>query len=259
MSGHGHHGHHHDEHSDLGEMLELDGAVLRAYQEEVTSWVAETAAADPGRIVDLGAGTGTGTFALAARFPRAEIVAVDSSAPMLDRIRAASLRRDLGDRIRTVEADLAKGWPGIERPDLVWAALSLHHVSDVGTLLGAIRELGAPLVITEMAEQPWFLADDPWERRLHDTIARRPLDFDPHPDWTGTLHELGFATTTRTFGIAVSEPADLVRRYFLAFLRRMRHLPMPADDLRTLDDLLATDAAGRDLTVRTSRTVWIAR
>lgn len=265
---HGHHHHGHGaEHDDQGmaELLELDGALLAAYLDEVTAWVAELAADPPGRIVDLGAGTGNGTFALAARFPSAEIVAVDNSPRMLERLRAAAEQHNLNSRIGTLEADLTHGWPAIEEPGIVWAALSLHHVPDPEALLRQVREnlqSGGLLVISEMADQPYFLDGEPWEERLHEAIAKRQLGFDPHPDWTATLEKLGFDATRRDFPIEVTEPADLVRRYFLTFLRRMRGgmaEQLTPEDVRTLDEILANDAAGLQPTVRTSRTVWIAR
>jgi SAM-dependent methyltransferase len=263
MSEHHHgHAHSHAEHDDAGmaELLELDGAVLAAYLDEVTTWVAELVPEPPARIVDLGAGTGVGTVALATRFPSAEVVAVDNSPRMLERIRAVA-----DPRIRTLEADLAHGWPDVDRPDLVWAALSLHHVPDPEALLRQVHERlrpGGLLVISEMPDQPYFLGGDPWEERLHEAIASRHLGFDPHPDWTATLEKLGFHVTRREFPIEVAEPADLVRRYFLTFLRRMRGgmaEQLAPGDLQTLDRILAEDAAGLLPTVRTSRTVWVAR
>ncbi|MDP9796025.1 SAM-dependent methyltransferase [Catenuloplanes nepalensis] len=257
--------HHHHDDSSMAELLELDGAVLAGYLDTVTAWVAGLAADPPKRIVDLGAGTGIGTLALAARFPGAEVVAVDNSPRMLERIRAAAARDGLGGRIATLEADLAGGWPGVERPGLVWAALSMHHVPDPEALLGQIRDAlpgDGLLVVSEMPGQPRFLGDDPWEQRLHEAIAERQMGFDPHPDWTATMERLGYRVTRRDFPIEVSEPADLVRRYFLAFLRRMRGAVaerLTAGDLRILDEIVASDAAGRAPAVRTSRTVWAAR
>ncbi|MDQ0370125.1 class I SAM-dependent methyltransferase [Catenuloplanes indicus] len=255
---------HHDD-SGMAELLELDGTVLAGHLGTVTGWLAELATDPPARIVDLGAGTGNGSLALATRFPAAGIVAVDNSPRMLERLRTAAARQGLGDRITTLEADLAHGWPATGRPDLVWAALSLHHVPDPEALLRQIHDVlpgDGLLVVSEMPGQLRFLGEDPWEQRLHDAIAKRHLGFDPHPDWTATLARLGFRATRRDFPIEVSEPAELVRRYFLAFLRRMRdHLTehLDAADLHTLDEIVAGGAAGLAPVVRTGRTVWVAR
>src|SRR4051812_50174853 len=78
---HGHPPHQHAVEDDAGmaELLDLDAEVLHDYLDTVTDWVA--AAAGPGvrRIADLGAGTGNGSLALAARFPTAEVTAVGVS------------------------------------------------------------------------------------------------------------------------------------------------------------------------------------
>src|SRR3954453_16551145 len=90
-----HHHHHHgggDSHAAddvMMELLDLDAVVVHAFWDEVLTWVRRaTGSASPRRIVDLGGGTGVGSIALANVFPDAEIVAVDSSARMLERLRA---------------------------------------------------------------------------------------------------------------------------------------------------------------------------
>lgn len=84
---HGHdHGHGHDHHA-LGDLLDLDAAVLQRYWSDVMTWVHSRAPERPvRRVLDVGAGTGAGTIALAARFPDAGVVAVDMSPEMLERV-----------------------------------------------------------------------------------------------------------------------------------------------------------------------------
>ena len=58
----------------------------------------------PGRALDLGTGTGQGAFAIARRFPRAEVVGVD----LADRMLAEARRKTppvLGDRVSFEHAD----------------------------------------------------------------------------------------------------------------------------------------------------------
>ncbi|MDT5026705.1 MAG: hypothetical protein QOE61_3131, partial [Micromonosporaceae bacterium] len=73
-------------HSDLAEMLDLDADVLHEYHRDVITWVGSVTPDRP-RIIDLGAGTGTGALALARQLPDAEVVAVDVSEPMLEHLR----------------------------------------------------------------------------------------------------------------------------------------------------------------------------
>ncbi len=58
----------------------------------------------PGRALDLGTGTGKAAFAIATRFPQAEVVGVDISREMLAQARS-DLPPDLGGRVRFEPAD----------------------------------------------------------------------------------------------------------------------------------------------------------
>src|SRR5215207_3169889 len=76
------HGREHDAGDDeMAQLLDLDAEVLAEHLASIVAWLPVTAA--PRRIVDLGCGTGTGTFALLRRFPEAEVVAVDASSHYL--------------------------------------------------------------------------------------------------------------------------------------------------------------------------------
>ena len=64
----------------------------------------EAISANPRRALDLGTGTGAGAFALARRFPGAEVVGVDLSPAMVERARQ-NLPPELAPRVRFQEAD----------------------------------------------------------------------------------------------------------------------------------------------------------
>ncbi len=69
--------------------------------------LARVGATEAARVVDLGCGPGNLTGLLARRWPTAEVVGVDSSAPMVDRARAAGVpgvRFEVGD-LRAWRAD----------------------------------------------------------------------------------------------------------------------------------------------------------
>lgn len=61
----------------------------------------------PRRALDLGTGTGEGAFAIAARFPEAEVVGADLAAAMVDEARRKT-PLELRDRVRFEVADAAK-------------------------------------------------------------------------------------------------------------------------------------------------------
>jgi SAM-dependent methyltransferase len=271
---HGTGGRHHDE-AALADVLDLDAEAFGSYLDEVTEWVHQHAAQAPRTVADVGAGTGAGTLALARRFAAAEVIAIDQSAVMLDRLRAAALGQGLDDRVRVVQADLDVAWPQIGAIDLAWASSSLHHVADPDRLIRevyAAMNRGGLLVVVEMDALPRFLPDDiglGWpglETRCHEAAAQ--ANWNAHPNWQPHLERAGFEIAAqRSFTIEVNPAPPSTGRYAHAYLSRIRSAlddRLTADDLHTLDRVLADDApeallSRRDLTVRGSRTAWAAR
>lgn len=159
---HGHSSPHDHEHGDTGqaEILDLDAEVLSEHIASITAWL--PLKSEPRRIVDLGCGTGAGTFALLERFPDAHVTAVDTSAGHLQLLREKACTRGVEGRVRTVQADLdSDHWPDLGRPDLVWASASMHHMSDPGRTLGNVRELLAPGGLFAVVELAGFPASCP--------------------------------------------------------------------------------------------------
>jgi SAM-dependent methyltransferase len=266
------HTHHdHSGHSDLAELLDLDAEVTREHHREVTTWVAAQVPDRP-RVIDLGAGTGVGTLALARQLPGAEVIAVDVDEAMLGRIRHKAHALGVADRVRTVQADLDQPWPAIGPADLVWAANSLHHVADPGRVLTqtyAILRPGGVIAVSEMGSFPRFLPDGAGaalEDRCHVAMAGIRTEAGMHmdEDWGARLAEAGFAVeTVRHFDIALSAPLPAsAGRYAQVTFERMRHGledRLSASDLEALD-AVAAGASGRDdLVIRADRTVWLGR
>jgi SAM-dependent methyltransferase len=261
----------------MAELLDLDAEVTHSHLADVTAWIRELAAdPPPGRILDLGSGTGTGAFALLERFDQAEVIALDVSAEMLQRLSGRARVLGVADRIRTVQADLDAAWPVIEPVDLVWASSSLHHMADPDRVLteifAAIRP-GGLLAVAEMDSFPRFLPDDAGlglEARCHAALAEGMAEQVPHlgSDWGSRLRKTGFAIEAeRTFVIDLKPPLPVsTGRYAQLSLQRIRSSlegRMSGDDLAALDTLLDSDGPGSvlrrdDLAVRTKRTVWMA-
>ena len=278
--GHGSHGAGSDD-SGMAELLDLDAEVLHDYLTGVTGWIQQLSGnVPPSRILDLGAGTGTGTFALLDRFDAAEAVAVDMSTQLLHHLTAHARSLGVADRVRTVEADLDAAWPAIGTVDLVWASASLHHMADPDKVLGALFDVlrpGGLLVVAELDSFPRFLPDDVGigrpglEERGHEALSEaRAADLpDLGSDWGARLSQARFAIEAeRSFVIELTPPLPAATgRYAQVSLRRMRTAlanKLSADDLRTLDTLLDSEGPTGirqrdDLSVRAERTVWIAR
>jgi SAM-dependent methyltransferase len=270
QAAHTHEGHAHGD-GRLSEVLDLDAEVLHEYHCEVMTWVGSLVPSRA-RIIDLGAGTGTGTLALARQLPDAEIVAVDISAEMLEHLRRKVREAEVAGHVRTVQADLDGPWPDLGPADLIWASASLHHMADPGHALGqalAALRPGGVLVAAELGSFPRFLADDAGaavEERGHAAMARIRTEAGLHmdEDWGALLAKAGFVVEAeRRFDVALQAPLPAAAgRYAQVSLERMRQaLVGRVDDvdLAALDVLAAGVPERDDLAVRATRTVWQAR
>jgi ubiquinone/menaquinone biosynthesis C-methylase UbiE len=265
--------------SAFADLLDLDAEVLHDHLFEVTNWVrAHVGSAPRRRILDLGAGTGTGTMALASRFPQATIVAVDMAPTLLAAVRAKAVVWGVANRVSTAQVDLDSLWPVGPPADLIWAASALHELSHPNTVLAnAYRGLtaGGLLAVIEMDAPPRFFSTAvdsgaaQFESRVHAILAATSVNREDHPDWGPRLRARGFdLVETRTFAIDLPSPQPAATgRYAAAYFRRIAPVVIPrltADDRATLDVLLSdTDPRSllrrADLTVQATRTAWVAR
>lgn len=110
--------------------------------------------------LDVGAGTGLLTLALAPRVRR--VVAIDSSAGMLDVLRRKAQAADVRNVV-LLQTDVATGPLPPGPYDLVASAMTLHHVADVEALFRKFYALLAPggfLALADLeAEDGSFHAD----------------------------------------------------------------------------------------------------
>ncbi|GAA2944809.1 class I SAM-dependent methyltransferase [Streptomyces enissocaesilis] len=273
------HGHHEHAMDGQAEILDLDAEVLGEHTASITAWLPLQTA--PHHIVDLGCGTGAGTFALLDRFPDAYVTAVDASAEHLQRLRTKAYTRGVEERVRTVQADLDDDtWPDLGSPDLIWASASMHHMAHPDRALRTVHDTLAPgglFAVVELAGHPRFLpADAPAERpgleeRIHAAADRRQAEHVPHrgADWGPMLTAAGFTVEgERTITVNIEgSRSEAVGRYATGVLRRIHSViadRLSPEDLTALDRLLDTSGPHSilrrdDLTVRTERTVWAAR
>lgn len=255
------------------DILDLDAEVLGEHIAAIVA--ALPIQTSPARIVDLGAGTGAGTFALLDAFPDALVAAVDAAPEHLHRLRGKAHAAGLADRVWTVEADLNTTWPDVGRPDLVWASASLHHLADPDRTLRRIHQAlvpGGVLAVVELAGFPRFLPDGDLadlEERAHAATEHAHARHLPHrgADWGPKLTAAGFTDLSERTITVVMAQSDSVGRYArtsLSLLRGAVTDALPAADLAALDHLLDPDdprgiAHRDDLVLRTERTVWTAR
>lgn len=280
---HEHHGHRHQHAAtdDYTDLLELDAEVLADYWAAALDWVRAMAAEAPRtRLLDLGAGTGTGALGLARRFPDAEVTALDVNPASLAKIAAKAAAAGIGDRVHPVEADLDAGWPDVGPLDLTWASASLHHMADPARVLRdvlAATRPGGLIAVSEFAAQLLFLPDElgvgrpGLEGRITDVLGRAYRDEMPTlgSQWAPRLAEAGWAVVAeQDFTVDLDPPAHpSATRYARGWFERLSEGlsdRLDPDDQATLAALLDDHGPHSllnrpDLHIRGGRTITIAR
>ncbi len=266
------HGHDHPQRALLPRLLDLDAEV---HAQMLTDAVAQVFnLADGGepvrRVLDVGAGTGTGSVALAERFATAEVVAVDVDERMLQRVTERAASAGLADRVPTLLADVGSDAPDLGRADVVWSSMALHEAADPVRAFGNLHETLRPrglLAVVEMDAPSMVLPRrlSGFEQRLRGAAGATPAH---RPDWNEVLAASGFVdVATRTLTIDHDLPADGTAGEYAALeLRRIGHVAAPRLDEpdRAAYEALVGDGPGAvrelgELWVRGTRTLWTAR
>ncbi|GAA3008096.1 class I SAM-dependent methyltransferase [Streptomyces fulvorobeus] len=290
--GHGHaaHGHGGDagefDWDVMGPMLERNGELGLGQYGEAARWVAGLPTAPRvRRVLDIGSGPGVITCLLAEVFPEAEVVAVDGTPALLERARARAERHGLGDRVRTLHAELPDGLSRLGEADLIWAGNSLHHLGDQRAVLagfaGLLRPGGAVALVEgglpprqlprdigigragleariDAASADWFA-----EMRAALPDAKRETE-----DWSALFGAAGLEPRgTRSFLLDLPAPLPApAREHVVETFARQREVladRLAAEDVAVLDRLLdPADPAGLyrrdDVFVLSARTVHVA-
>jgi SAM-dependent methyltransferase len=285
---------HHDVHLDEADWLawaehtELEGEVLLAFVTDAATKVRALRGPEAQpvrRVLDVGSGPGVGTCELARIFPEAEVIAVDSSPAMLERVTQRTSALGLGCRVRTHLAELPGGIADLGPAEVIWASMSLHHVGDEVAALRALGSVLAPdglLAIAEFGDSMRVLPDDLDVGRpgLADRLDRAGASWfaamrdglpgaTPSADLPSMLNHAGLEVVVAhlaTERLDAPISAD-TRQVALGYLRRSRGQLasyLEEDDLATLEVLADPDDPRSvqhrpDVVVAASRQIVIAR
>ena len=262
----------HDLPAGFAQLLAHEAKLSAPITDDAISAAATALAGSPSTILDLGAGTGAGAIALAQRFPQAQIHSLDVSAELLESLSTAAAASGVADRVHGHQVDLDAEWPA-ELPtevDLVWAAMSLHHLGDPARALQqaftALRP-GGVLALTELADaaslQPADLSSgDP---DLAARLLGASLGHGHHgaTDWSDALAAAGFAAIQQHEHTVTASGRSADGARYLA-MRLQIHRDQLADDASS-DDRASVDAAigaldagTSDLSFTAGRAVWVA-
>lgn len=163
--------------------------------------------------MELGAGTGLITALLAPSL--GEVLAVDSSAGMLNVLRGKAEQLGL-DNVKALEADLSKSIPAGPF-DLIFSSMTLHHIEDVAGLIRRLADSlasGGSLALADLErEDGSFHGDKPG-------IAHNGFDTDVFRRW---LTEAGLVDVQlRQAHVVEKRDEDGARRAYPVFLATAR-------------------------------------
>lgn len=165
---------------DPGQYARFGGERLRPARDLLNAIAVDR----PRRVADLGCGDGRATQLLAARWPEAAIVGVDSSQEMLDA--AARLGLDAAWHRAGIDA-----WRPEAPFDVVFSNAAVHWLPDHATLLPRLVDATAPGGVLAIQMPRNFAAPShaalfdlaestPWRDRLAPLVRRKPVE---EPQW----------------------------------------------------------------------------
>ncbi|MER5986641.1 class I SAM-dependent methyltransferase [Streptomyces sp. NPDC001787] len=238
------------------------------------------------RVLDIGSGPGVVTCLLAQAFPDAEVVAVDWSPGILERVRSRAAAQGMGSRVVTQLRKNPGEFGSPDSADLIWIRNGFHRIGDqeaaLRSLAGCLRP-GGLLAVAGSGLPPRFLPRDigmgrpglqarldaASEDAFGDMRDQLPGSVRTVEDWPAMLARAGLIPSgTRSFFTDLPSPLGMpAREHLQMHLTRLRDQigdRLEPEDRATLERLADSDTCtgilGRpDVFYLTATTVHTAR
>jgi len=147
----------------------------------------------PQRVLDLGCGTGSAAMAMQARWPKAQVLAMDIALPMLQQARQSSSRWNPFVRTPQVVCADARALPLADASvDVLFSNLCLQWVEDLDAVFAGFRRVLKPQGLLLVST---FGPDTLWE--LREAFAQ--VDDQPHVSPFGNIAAFGDALVRAGF------------------------------------------------------------
>lgn len=259
------HRHSHETSTSLARLLDLDSRVHETLLAEAMDAVVGHLENDRvHRVLDVGAGTGTGTIRWSARYPEAEVVALDASPAMAAQIAA----RVTGERVRILARPVHAMGLDDGSVDLAWSSSVLHELDDPAGALEALSRVirpGGVLAVMEMDGPPRVLPEEHGE--LESALRALARADAPGPEWTAFLGAAGFELLEKHTLVSDQERSaqGVGGDYARAELHRLaRHAGrgLSTEQTSSLSRILQPEPGTSSLSrvhIRGTRSLWIAR
>jgi SAM-dependent methyltransferase len=182
--------------TSFGALAQTYDAVRPSWPEDTVDWLLGSPDR-PGRVIDLGAGTGLGTRAIAALGH--EVVALDPSPEMLAALEAADQAPEVRDRIRT-RVGAAESLEAADASLDAATAFQAWHWFDADRVARECARVLRPGGWLGLAWHSWSDRSS-WLRELGEVVGTPEMVWDPErPRWASELD--GFAAAeNRQFGL----------------------------------------------------------
>jgi SAM-dependent methyltransferase len=182
------HGHTHTPDIDFGEhaVYLRHGDLL--WSQVTTRIAAELPVPSGATVADIGCGTGEMTLLLAERVgDGGQVLAVDRSAVLLDKVRERAEEAGLAGRVVPVQADLTALPGALPGPvDLLWAGHVVHHAGDQAATVKALAAALAPGGTLAVAEGGLPMRCLPWDAGVGRPGLQVRLEV-AHDAWFGAM------------------------------------------------------------------------